>query len=95
MVIVLLLIPASVNQNDKVEKIRNMGIPDEKPKNNIIIARRSKKAVKELFHPFDSALIRFLFSINYKCAYSNPSYNCFQDSLCNQFCFGDKNGKFA
>ncbi len=71
----------------ELKKIRKIGIPDEKPKNNIMIARRSKKALKELFHPFDSEIIRFLFSINYKCAYSIASYNCFQDSLCNQVLF--------
>ena len=68
------------------EKIKKNGIPDEKPKNNIIIARRSRKAIKELFHPFDSTLIRCYFPIIYACAYSIVSCTRLQVALCN-YCF--------
>ena len=91
----LLSMPASPSHKERLEKINKIGIPAEKPRNSIINARRSKNALKAETQPEACVVIRFLFSINYKCAYSNPSYNSFQDSLCNQFCFGDKNGKFA
>ena len=47
----LLSIPASPSHKDKLEKINKMGIPAEKPRNSIISARRSKKALNADAHP--------------------------------------------
>ncbi len=54
--------PASPNHKDKLEKINKIGIPAEKPKNNMINARRSKNAVNADFHPVVCVVIAFLFS---------------------------------
>ncbi len=40
-----------------------------------------KNALNAETQPEVCVVIRFLFSINYKCAYSIASYNCFQDSF--------------
>ena len=58
----LLSIPASPSHKDKLEKISNIGIPAEKPKNSIISARRSRNAVKADFHPVDCVVIDLLCS---------------------------------
>jgi hypothetical protein len=40
-----------LSHKDKLEKINKMGIPAEKPRNSIISARRSKKALNADAHP--------------------------------------------
>ena len=48
-VTVLLSIPAFTSQTDKVENIKSIGNPDEKPRNSIFIILRSKNMDKFLF----------------------------------------------
>src|SRR5690606_7336473 len=58
----LLLIPASPNHKDRLEKIRRIGTPAENPKNSMIKARRSKNAVNADFQPVVCVVIALLFS---------------------------------